>query len=95
MGVGRVLGTLPNLICQVETTLGPPRKDGRAPVRGGVPAMGIKPLLQPSRRVSMQAYARGNRFLPLPPATVGLTSAEDPRCPFYRWETEVCRGEVS
>lgn len=49
VGVGRVLGTLPDMICQVELTLGAPRKNGWAPGRGGTPAKGIEPLLQPSR----------------------------------------------
>lgn len=52
VGGGRVLGTLPDMICQVEPTLGAPRKDRWVPGRRGAPAMGMEPLLRPSREGS-------------------------------------------
>lgn len=59
-GVDRILGTLPDLIWQVEPALGTLRKDGWASGRGGVPAMGTESLLQPSRKVVREKAARGS-----------------------------------
>lgn len=67
-GVDRVLGTLPDLIGQVEPTLGTLRKDRWASGRGGVPGMGTESLLQPSRKVFREETACSGKgsFLSLP-----------------------------